>query len=171
MNSAIRADLGRIEGLYLYSLYKLIEAKGVSTMPDSLTKIFGANFDLATTDGRTSQHEYTPEAEAIYREGKLHEIAQLVYASKTVKAINQASKLTQHAVTSMSQFSAEAFTVAENVCRTPACQAYFEASIQPLLSLYPEHIRGLVQVGVTNIAQEASKNVAVKPPKKWWWEK
>ena len=140
-------------------------------MPDSLTKTFGTGFDLATSDGRMNQYEYTPDAEAIYREGKLHEVAQLVYQRKTIKAINLTERIAQEAVLSASKFSAETFDLVEHVCRTPSQQAYFEAAVQPILSMFPELIRGIAQVGVTNIAQEQARNVVVKPPRKWFWEK
>jgi hypothetical protein len=140
-------------------------------MPDQLTKVFGGNFDLAATDGRMNQYEYSPEAEAIYKEWKLHQIAQLAYVGKTDKAVECTARIGTHAVRAVTQFSSEAFAIVENVVRTPSEQAYVEATVQQFLAIVPQYIAGHVQVGVTNIGYEVAKNVSVKPPRKWWWQK
>jgi hypothetical protein len=140
-------------------------------MPDQLMKTLGANFDLATTDGRTNQYDYSPEAEAIYKEWKLHQIAQVAYVGKTEKAIGCTRRIGTCAVNAVSQFSSEAFAVVENVVRTPSEQAYVEAAVEQLLAVFPQYIAGHVQVGVTAIGYEVAKNVSVKPRRKWGWQK
>ena len=144
-------------------------------MPDQLTKTFGGNFDLAAADGRInqlmSQFENSPEAQAIYRELKLQQIAQLAYLCKTEKAIDCTRRIADRAVSAVSQFSSEAFATVETVVRQPNEQRYFESSVEQILVNFPQYIAGHVQVGVTAIGYEVAKNVSVKPRRKWPWEK
>ena len=140
-------------------------------MPDQMMKTFGGNFDLAATDGRMSQYEWSPEAELLYKQGKLDEVEALIYGDKTVKGLDLTARIVQHAVVVASQFTAEAFAIEENVCRSSSSQAYFESAIGPVLSQFPEYLRAEVQAGAFNIGRVAARSVAVNPPKKYFWQK
>jgi hypothetical protein len=139
-------------------------------MSNALSKPILSDFALAATQGQIERHGGVPEVEAIYKEAMQHLVAERVQAFKTTVAVNLTTSVYQHTLQTGDQFSQTSHALLENNRRSPAAQVYTEQIGQVLLSMYPEHLRAILHVGVTNIAQEATKSVTVPPVKKgWFW--
>ena len=101
------------------------------------------------------------------REAAKQAIAQRVYGYKAALAIELTTQLELHAFTSAEQLIRDVVNKLNEGGRSPQEQAFLEQMAGDLLSQYRDIIPTIVNIGSTNIAQEASKSI--EPPEERRW--
>ena len=124
---------------------------------------------LSTTSDLVEGVARSREVRDIYREGIKHLVAERIQALKIETANDLANDVYRHALREAEEFSRDAFTRLNQAGRDPEHQAYYHSLVSGLLARYENHLNGLVEVGVTNIATEAHKPVIVPKEERRGW--
>ncbi len=126
-------------------------------------------YNLVTAQTRASLDRYTNSRDnaRAQREAAKQAIAQRVYGYKAALAIELTTQLELHAFTSAEQLIRDVVNKLNEGGRSPQEQAFLEQMAGDLLSQYRDIIPTIVNIGSTNIAQEASKSI--EPPEERRW--
>ena len=132
--------------------------------------VFG-NRPLTTAQNKVERYSGHADVADIHKEAVKHIVAQQMQAAKTVSAVNLATQIYDQALKTADTFARQAFARAEAGERSDESHAYYHSLSNGLLTRYQAHLNGIVEVGVTGIAQEIYKEVIVQKPQKRGWFK
>lgn len=134
---------------------------------------FSTALSAATQLNQMERYADEREVGAIYKEGMKHLAAEQMQKAKAATALQLATEVHQAALATADRFARHAYNHLEAPGRSPDCQAFYEGVSHRLTAMYPDHVAGIVQVGVMNIAREAAKDIQIPllpaPEKKKGW--
>ena len=137
-----------------------------------IKRINSNSIELAAAKNNIERYAESREANEIYKEGVKSVIAERVHAAKVKIAIDLSQDLYSHAAQTADEFSREAFARLDAKTGNVERDDYFESILHGqdgLLERFGNHLKGLLEVGMTNIALEVHKPVIVQKEEKKGW--
>ena len=123
------------------------------------------NLDLVNIQNAISRYSDREGAGDIIREGMRQIITTEIQNIKTIKAIELAGEIHRHAQSEALKYTNDVASRVQEVAHGEDHNGHYPPLANDLAVMHGDHIKGIVQVGLTNIARVVAEDVDVPKPR------